>query len=180
MNLTGKAVFLRPLTIADKETFYQWATHSDATPFWYGELYGDEVPDRSSFFEDWTDEYFNDESIEKRSYAIVVTENDEEIGQINYQLDKGVDTSYIEIDIIIASDNHKNKGYGSESIALLIDYLKKLFPALPIYIYALAENQRAIKAYKKAGFLEKRRFVGHHSKEWLLLTIETPESDKSS
>lgn len=158
--------------MADKETFYQWATNSDATPYWYGELYGNTVPDRDSFFEDWTDEYFSDDSSDKRSYAIGLKTNGEEIGQINYQLEKSEDKTYIEIDIILAKDSHKGKGYGSEAISVLVSHLHKQLPGIPYSIYAIKDNSRAIKAYQKAGFHLKRSFIDKMGKEWVMLTIE--------
>lgn len=170
-TLIGEKVSLRPLTLSDKETFYQWATNSDATPFWYGELYGDNVPDRQKFFNDWTDEYFSDASIRyKRSFAIVINSENIEIGQINYQLDQDEDNNTVyDIDIIIAKDKHKGSGFGSEAISILDKYLSDTFPNVPFTIYALTSNSRAIKAYERAGFMQQKTFLDDKRNEWTKL-----------
>jgi hypothetical protein len=49
MILEGKKVSLRPMTVEEITTFYEWATQSEATPFWYGELQGDKVPSYEKF-----------------------------------------------------------------------------------------------------------------------------------
>ncbi len=53
MILQGGKVVLRPMTVEEIPIFYQWATQSDSTSFWYGELYGDGIPTYEEFTQDW-------------------------------------------------------------------------------------------------------------------------------
>lgn len=172
--LNGETIFLRPLTFEDKESFYQWATNSEATPYWYGDLYGDTIPDRQTFFTDWTDEYFSDIAMDrKRSFAIVVSETGDEIGQINYQLDEDEAGNRVyDLDIIIAKNDQMGKGYGSASIARLSRYLLALSPGISLTLYALKSNARAIQAYEKAGFRQQKEFSDNRGNEWIKLVMQ--------
>lgn len=171
-TLVGKSVSLRPMTLDDKETFFQWATHSDSTAFWYGERYGDDVPDRTAFFNDWTDDYFTDAHPGRcRSFAIGINSDKREIGQVNFQAED-IRHSVYDLDIIIASDRDKGKGYGSESLKLLADYLINQFDARLITIYALTQNYRAIRSYVKAGFSLEKTFPDEAGRDWIQLTIK--------
>ena len=171
--IKGEIVSLRPLTPDDKETFYLWATASDATPFWYGELYNDPIPDREKIFEDWKDFYFDgSQPLKGRAYAIIVNESNKEIGEINYQKDEEqVDKNAYEFDILIASEADQNEGYGSHAIKLLTAYLTEHLNLSNFSIYAHTLNKRAINAYKKAGFQFEKEFIDHKQVIWVKLTL---------
>lgn len=160
-----------PMGEEDKELFYQWATASDATPFWYGELYGDKIPDRNEFFEDWKDFYFNDTAMLKgRCFKIISIETGSAIGQINYQKTEEVPIFY-DLDIIIANDADKNKGYGSEALQLLTGYIHTRYGIKCFCIYALAENVRAVRAYLKAGFEIASKYMDERNSEWVRMIL---------
>lgn len=157
MILQGKKVKLRPMTVEEIPIFYKWATQSDATPFWYGDLRSNEVPTYEQFVEDWRIYYFDGSELEKgRCFAILV--DDEAIGQINYNAINREDNS-VELDIIIAQDTNKSKGYGSEALQTLSNYLFQEMNVQKCWIEAISDNPRAIAAYEKAGFKITRTFV---------------------
>lgn len=158
-TLHGRLITLRPTTPADFDLFYSWATHSDATPYWYGEKYGTPVPTKEKFANSWKPYYFDGSAPEKgRSFLILV--NDEPIGQINYN-DINRKENSVELDIIIASDKHKNKGYGSDAIRTLSTYLFTKMGLNRVWIDALEINTRALRAYEKAGFQKTKRYQKH-------------------
>ena len=108
-----------------------------------------------------------------RSYAIVVNETKREIGQINYQRDdEEKERHAYDLDIIIASKRDHNKGYGSQAIRLLTDYLASQYKIHCFTIYTLPGNQKAIHSFQKAGF----RIMGEHRDEnkivWMKLVME--------
>jgi RimJ/RimL family protein N-acetyltransferase len=145
------------MNIEEIPLFFKWATQSDATPYWYGELQGDEIPTYEEFQEDWKKHYFDGSAPEKgRCFVILV--DDEAIGQVNYnKIDRN--NNSVELDIIIAEDRHKNKGYGSDALRTLA---KSLFQKMNIqicWIGVIRKNPRAIAAYKKAGFRITKAFV---------------------
>ena len=157
MILQGKKVSLRPMTVEEIPTFYQWAAQSEATPFWYGELQGDKVPTYEEFLKDWKRCYFNSSEPEKgRSFVILV--GDRAIGQINHNEIKRGDNS-VELDIIIAEDRDKNKGYGSDALQILSRHLFQEMNIQKCWIEVITKNPRAIRAYQKAGFRKTKKFV---------------------
>ena len=148
---------MRPMTVEEMPTFYRWATQSEATPFWYGELQGDRVPSYDEFLKDWKRYYFDGSEPERgRSFAILVGER--AIGQINYNEINREDNS-VELDIIIAEDRDKNKGYGTDALQTLTRYLFKKMSIKKCWIEVVASNPRAIRAYEKAGFRKIKTFV---------------------
>lgn len=157
MMLQGEKVRLRPMTVEEIPQFFKWATQSDATPYWYGELQGDEIPTYEEFLKDWKKHYFDGSAPEKgRSFVILV--DNEAIGQVNYnEIDQH--NNSVELDIIIAEDRHKNRGYGSDALRTLTGYLFQKMSIQKCWIDAIQKNPRAITAYKKAGFIITKAFV---------------------
>ena len=123
MKLPGDTVTLIPMTKNDKNLFFEWATKSENSSFWYGDLYGDEIPDYESFFKEWHSHYFQDEYPEK-GRCFFILKGVEPIGQINYnEIDQR--ERKVELDIIIPNNENTGKGYGTDAIKTLTKYLFK-------------------------------------------------------
>ncbi len=148
--LQGKRVCLRPMLLSERRKFFRWATHSDATPWWYGELYGDEVPGYEGFKLDWSDDYF-DLSQPERGQCYVIDYEGVEVGQINYNPIHRLDRT-TEMDILIADKKYYGKRIGSDSIRLLSSYLFEALEVDRIKIEVIRQNERAFHAYQKVGF----------------------------
>lgn len=148
---------MRTMKAEEIPVFFKWATQSDATPYWYGELQGDKVPTIEEFLRDWKSYYFDGSAPEKgRCFAILI--NKEAIGQINYNEINRKDNS-VELDIIIADDENKSKGYGTDALRTLSKYLFEKMSIQTCWIEVIERNPRAIKAYKKAGFQITHKFT---------------------
>ena len=157
MIIHGEKVSLRPMTVDEIPTFYKWVTQSDGAPFWYGEPYGDPIPTYEKFLEEWNKYYFDGNQPEKgRCFVILV--GDRKIGQINYN-EINRENNSVELDIIIALAEDKGKGYGSDALTTLAEYLFKNMAIETCEIIPIAENKRAISAYKKAGFKTVKKYV---------------------
>lgn len=145
------------MTVEEIPLFFDWATQSDATPYWYGELQGDQVPSFKEFCKDWKKFYFNGSAPEKgRCFVILI--DDTAIGQINYnEIDRK--NNSVELDILIAEDKYKNKGYGTDALQTLSKYLFLAMDIQKCWIDVVDKNPRAIRAYQKAGFLITKTFV---------------------
>jgi RimJ/RimL family protein N-acetyltransferase len=145
------------MTIEEIPLFFEWATQSDATPYWYGELQGNQVPSFKEFCKDWNNFYFNGSAPEKgRCFAILI--DDTVIGQVNYnEIDRK--NNSVELDILIAEDKYKNKGYGTDALQTLSKYLFLVMDIQKCWIDIVYKNPRAIRAYQKAGFLITKTFV---------------------
>jgi RimJ/RimL family protein N-acetyltransferase len=145
------------MTVEEIPLFFEWATQSDAAPYWYGELQGDRIPTFKEFLKDWKRHYFDGSAPEKgRCFVILV--DDTAIGQINYNEINRKDNS-VELDIIIAKDEYKNKGYGTDSLQTLSRYLFLEMDIQTCWIDVILKNPRALSAYQKAGFKITKTFV---------------------
>lgn len=157
MIILGEKVILRPMTVDEILIFYQWATQSDSAPFWYGELYGTHVPTYEEFTRDWKRYYFDGSEPEKGRCFIILVGN-KAIGQINYN-EINRENNSVELDIIIAEDADKNKGYGTDALKTLTNYLFQNMKIKLCWIEHITKNPRAIRASEKAGFKTTKTFV---------------------
>ncbi len=145
------------MTVEEMPQFFEWATQSDATPYWYGELQGDKVPTFKEFCKDWKKHYF-DGSAPEKGRCFVIFMDDTAIGQVNYnEIDRK--NSSVELDIIIAEDRYKNKGYGTDALQTLSKYLFLVMDIQTCWIEVVCTNPRAIRAYQKAGFQITKTFI---------------------
>jgi RimJ/RimL family protein N-acetyltransferase len=86
-------------------------------------------------------------------FAIVTLENDKLIGSCGI---KGIDhvRQCAEVGIFIGDEENRNKGFGTESLKLLIDYGFDYLNLNNIMLKVFSFNERAISCYKKVGFKE--------------------------
>jgi RimJ/RimL family protein N-acetyltransferase len=149
MEIKGEKVTLIPIKAVEKEEFYRLATESYGSKFWYDDEKKTRLT-KEEFFKDWHDGYFDLNSPEKgQCFWIVV--GGEKIGQINYnKID--LENKKTDLDIIIGAEDRMRKGYGSDALRALINYLFENFNINKIGTGARANNPRAIRTYEKAGF----------------------------
>lgn len=166
-QIPGSKVTLIPAMPEHKPLCFEWATRSDATPFWYGERYGDEIPDEAAFFEDWQPHYFEEEKPERGRIFLIEAEG-EWIGMVNYN---SLDDQELELDILIASDGHKGRGHGSDALKTLTCFLFEEHGISTFQIHAIADNPRAIRAYEKAGFSIVEVYRDERGLEWRKLIL---------
>lgn len=148
--LQGKRISLRPMLLSERRKFFRWATHSDATDWWYGDLYGDDIPGYEGFKLDWSEAYFDLKKPEQGQCYVILFQG-EEVGQINYNPISRADRA-TEMDILIANKKFYGKGIGSDAIRLLSCYLFEALQVSRIRIEVVRQNERAFHAYQKAGF----------------------------
>src|SRR3989338_11175300 len=152
MELKGQKVILVPIKPEDKEEFYQLATQTYGSRFWYDQ----ERKSRRSqkeFFTDWHDGYFDTDHPETGQCFWVMVD-DKKIGQVNYnRIDQT--NKKTELDIIIGPKEYLGKGYGTDALKTLITYLFNNFNLNKVWIEARANTPRAIRAYKKIGFIKE-------------------------
>ena len=85
-----------------------------------------------------------------------------------------------EIGIAIGEKEYQNKGYGTEALELLIDYGFRTVNLNRLELYTYSFNVRALKSYKKVGFIEegrKRQFIWSNGRyhDAILLSILAEE-----
>ena len=88
--------------------------------------------------------------------CFVIEVNSEPIGQINHNKISDTDNS-TELDIWLKSSKYINKGYGTDAIITLCNYLAKEFACRKFIISPSKRNSAAIRAYEKAGFIRTNK-----------------------
>ncbi|MCB9316062.1 MAG: GNAT family N-acetyltransferase [Lewinellaceae bacterium] len=150
-------IHLRPALPEDKVKIFDWLTNSDLTREMLGPPTFPEipVPTWEEFSDDYVDHYFDDTQ-PLLGRCFIIEYRYLEIGQINYNYIDATEKS-TEIDIWLAGSHYTGKGLGIQAIGLICDYLYQNFECKKIYIAPSQRNTRALKAYKKAGFLKTKR-----------------------
>lgn len=166
--LQGKRVSLRPMLLSERRKFFRWATHSDATEWWYGERYGDEIPGYEGFKLDWSEGYFDLQKPDQGQCYVILFQG-EEVGQINYNPISRADRA-TEMDILISDKKFYGKGIGSDAIRLLSSYLFEELEVSRIRIEVVRQNERAFHAYQKAGYKWLYTYV-LNSIEWRVMEL---------
>lgn len=64
----------------------------------------------------------------------------------------GIDRGYNEIGNFAIFKKYQGKGYGLQSLKVIIDYLRKIHPEQDITIGVAEKNTKAVNLYKKVGF----------------------------
>lgn len=143
MELTGKRIKLRTLSISDLEVLARWNQDSELQEYVDSNLplechqlerwYHDNVPDRC----------YQVFAIETNSGRLI---GDLELDHICWNRREA------ELRIRIGEKDYWNQGFGTEAIQLIFDYLlvKKKFSRIYLRVYRF--NQRAISCYLKNGF----------------------------
>jgi len=153
MKLIGKNIVLVPAKESDREKLFTWLTQSDLTSSMFEEPdYPDHpIPNWEEFCIDYTLDFFN-RSGDGKGRCYIILHNDVEIGTVGYDLlDKVKDR--VVLDIWMKSEKYCCKGYGSESLDTMCNYLHETYSITNFIISPSNTNKRAIAAYMKAGFV---------------------------
>ena len=144
----------------DRRDIYQWLAHSDLSSSMLGPPdYPDSpVPSWEAFLEDYQPYYF-DGSRPDLGRCFVIQTGGEDVGQINYNEINAKDRS-VELDIWLAAGRYTGKGYGTDALAALCDYLHREMGCERFYIAPARKNRRAVRCYEKAGFAETGQIPG--------------------
>ena len=142
--IRGNIVTLQPATQHDKRTIYQWLIQ------WKSLASNYRLPSWEEFCDDYKP-FFFDGSRLKVGRCFIITVDNVPVGQINYHtLHKHF--QHTELDIWMNGPENCGKGYGSDALKILCDYLFKSLGIKEFIIRPSAKNIQAIKSYEKAGF----------------------------
>lgn len=151
--ICGKKVTLRPATERDKRLVYEWLAESDCTSSFMGppRFTDHPIPTWEEFCADYQPYYFAGSEPESgRCFIILV--NGLPVGQINYNKIIEQQRRRTELDIWMSCEANCGKGYGTDALQALTEYLHKTYGVTEFLIRPSVRNQRAIRAYEKAGF----------------------------
>jgi len=142
--IKGNTVVLQQSNPHDKRTIYEWLIQ------WPSSASDCCLPSWREFCDDYRDFFFDGSQAHiGRCYLIVV--DNAPVGQINYHTLYS-DCKHTELDIWMKNEDSCSKGYGSDALNTLCNYLFQESGIKEFIIRPSSQNQRAIRAYKKSGF----------------------------
>jgi diamine N-acetyltransferase len=107
--------------------------------------------------------WLEDRAKQKDKLFFVIAElgSDDVVGYIQFDNMNFVDRN-LDLGICVAPVN-QGKGYGTEAIRLSVNYLRSTWSTRKVSLSVLADNQKAIEAYKKCHFkqcgLKRQHFL---------------------
>lgn len=148
-KLVGEKCYLSPIDVNDAEKFTEWLNDLEITS---------RLGNYSSVLNVEAEKEFLEKLSKEHNYSIVDIETDELIGSCGFV---GVDhlNQTAETGIFIGNKKYWNKGYGTESLQLLVDYGFKALNLHNIMLRVFSFNEKALRVYEKLGFkvIGKRR-----------------------
>jgi RimJ/RimL family protein N-acetyltransferase len=151
--ITGNKVILRKKKLSDARNDYKWQTDPvlaqlDAAPLL--------VTSFAQYIMDYTNE-LRHLSPSKHRFSIDTIEG-EFIGNCSYySIDKIKGKT--ELGIMIGNRDYWDKGYGTDAVSTLINYIFCQTNLARIYLKTLSSNNRAQKCFHKCGFRQFRRLT---------------------
>ena len=147
-KLVGDNIYLSPRSVEDAEKFTEWLNDFETTD--YIGRSGAIVTVESE--KEYLEEHIRDEA----NFVIVNLSNEEIIGTIGLLNINHLQRTAV-LGIFIGDKTSRNKGYGTESIKLLLDYGFNYLNLNNIKLDLMEFNERALACYKKCGFKEYGR-----------------------
>lgn len=140
-KIKGERLYLSPVSVDDAEIYTKWMNDEDVS-----EKLGNYYKVRTLNFEKkWL------ENEDGYSFAIVLKEDNRLIGNICL-LDVNHINQTASLGIFIGEKEDRNKGYGKESIKLLLNYGFNTLNLNNIMLEVFSFNKYAIRTYEKIGF----------------------------
>ncbi len=146
-------IYLSPLLKEDSAILFGWINQRDLVIFnaSYKPIH---EPNHIAWFENITNR--QDVFI----FGIRKTETDELIGSCQLNSINWVHRN-AELQIRIAVDDNRGKGFGSDAVRLLLEFAFGDSNLNRVYLHVSATNVRAIKVYEKMGFQKEGEFKQH-------------------
>ena len=150
--LIGKRVMLRDYRKEDLPYMRSWVNDAEITKYLSNVfLYPHTLTQTESFLQS---------NLEGRGdykgFVIAHKDTEEYIGQLDLVKIDWVNRKAL-IGIVIGNKEYQNNGYGTEAIGLLQDFAFNKLNLHKLELEVRAFNERAIKCYKKCGFVEEGR-----------------------
>jgi diamine N-acetyltransferase len=151
--IRGSLVTLRPAEDRDRRAVHEWMAQSDVTPSMMGPpVYGEApIPTWEEFCADYVPLYFDGSRPEVgRSYVIELA--GQPVGHVSYS-DVDISQGIVEMDIWLGSEATCGRGLGTDALVALSNHLRDTLGLKEFIIRPSRRNQRAVRAYAKAGFV---------------------------
>ena len=154
--IQGQIVTLIPATLADRQDVYEWCFHSDITKCHAGppDYPNAPIAPPDEFFGEYgyQDYYFTGEK-PTQGMGFLILHQGEAVGFVSYScfhLQPGM----AELDIWMRCEAHCGKGYGSDALLALGEWLRKTLNIRTLMMRPSIRNARANRTYQKVGFVQ--------------------------
>ena len=148
VTLKGTTIYLRALEPEDLDFLYQLENNMEV---W--EISGTLAPYSKSVLKLYLENAHRDIYDVKQLRLVICNQNDKGIGLIDL-FDFDPKNKRAGLGIVVVDAVNRNKGVGSEAIALLTDYAFNVLDLRQLYANILEENKSSIHLFKKMGFNE--------------------------
>lgn len=146
VRIRGCRVILRERAVTDIPDDYAWRTNAELSRL-------DAATPLSMDFEDF--EKYSIQELEfpsTRSRSLAVDTIDGlHIGNVMFY-DINLRGGKAELGIMIGNKDYWSRGYGTETVDLLLDHMFSEYPFDLVYLHTLEWNYRAQKSFRKSGF----------------------------
>jgi RimJ/RimL family protein N-acetyltransferase len=147
-KIAGERIYLSPVSKEDEEVYVKWM-NDGAVAKNFGQ-YSRLVTSKNEL--KWLFEPDSD----MHRYAIVLLNGDEMIGSVSlHNIDHLNRNAFI--GIFIGEETRRGKGYGTESVRLILDFGFRTMNLHTIMLTVHSDNLGAIACYQKVGFREAGR-----------------------
>jgi RimJ/RimL family protein N-acetyltransferase len=154
--IRGQRVVLRPATISEMRTIYDWFACSDITSSMVGppRFPEKEIPTWDQFQSGYESElHYFDNSAPELGRCYMILSDDEPIGQVTYNdIEERCGQRRVELDIWMRSEADCGHGNGADALDTLCRYLSDRWEVREFMVQPSARNPRAIRTYEKLGF----------------------------
>jgi len=172
--LKGKKVLLREYRRDDLPAYRRWLADGRVTEY----LEMGWRPTRDSDLEAWWK--LADESSDNVVFAMAEAKSDRLVGVCGLYAISWT-ARRAQFNILIGEPDAWDKGFGTEALALLIDYGFDVLNLNSIQLGVNADNKRAIRSYEKAGFVvegTRRQFVYRNGRYYDSVMMSVLRSDR--
>ena len=160
--IKGNIIDLVPATLDDRQKIYEWCFHSETTKSHFGppNYPNVTIPSFEEFYEEYAPYFFTGTSpADGRGFMIV--HDGEPVGFISY-CSFHLKPKKSELDLWMNLEVNCGKGFGTDAIISLSDYLISAMGISEIIMRPSRKNTRAIRSYKKAGLEESDMQPGEY------------------
>ena len=162
------AVRLRPARIADWDLIRGWLARDDIQD-WWGPLSATEAE-------------LNMALGSAHAICRIIEAGPEQVGYAHAvdatlwgeSLPQDLEAGTWDLDLFIASEEHRGRGVGQTALALLKEEVFASTLAVAVCVFPSVRNERAVRAYEKAGFHWKRIWNDPHSGPSWFMVAERP------
>ena len=141
VNIHGDGIRLRRVRESDKLLLWEWANMPDvrAASFSTGSI----------AWEQHVRWFANKQNDPNCIFYLALNHTDVPLGQVRFNVSGKDAVISISLDAI-----YRNRGYGSQIIALATQKLHQISQVQFVHAYVKEENQASLRAFQKAGFYE--------------------------